>query len=135
MILVPWLPLGKLRALPGETEDFSSRSFDKTSFPILVLGEWVPWVDISETKKNVVVKAELPGLEAKDIKVSISGDVLTIKGEKKREKDETYEHYYYCERYFGSFYRSFPLPESVQGDKVNETFKNGILKITFPKTE
>ena len=135
MKLVPWRPFGELRTFRRKTENFWSRSFDETPFPRLVLGEWVPWVDISETKENVVVKAELPGLEAKDIKVSTSGNVLTIKGEKKREEHEGDEHYHYCERYCGPFYRSFRLPVGVQGDKVKTSFKNGVLKITLPKTE
>ena len=90
-------------------------------------------MDISETKGHVVVKAELPGLEAKDINVSISGDILTIKGEKEKEEEEKDEHYHYCERYCGLFHRSFRLPVAVQSDKVEETFKNGVLKITLPK--
>lgn len=135
MKLVPWGPFGELRMFRRKTENSWSRSFDETPFPRLVLGEWVPWVDISETKENVVVRTELPGLEAKDIKVSTSGNVLTIKGEKKREEHEGDEHYHYCERYCGPFYRSFRLPVGVQGDKVEQAFKKGILKITLPKAE
>ena len=134
MKLVPWRPFGELRTLRREMEHSSSRSFDNTPFPRLVLGEWVPWVNISETKENVVIKAELPGLEATDIRVSTEENVLTIKGEKNREKHERDEHYHYCERYCGFFHRSFRFPVSVQSDKIEETFKNGILKITLPKS-
>ena len=134
MKLVPWRPLGELRTLRREMEHSSSRSFDDTPFPRLVLGEWVPWVDISETKESVVVKAELPGLEVKDIRVSTEENVLTIKGEKKREEQERDGHYHYCERYSGPFHRSFRLPVCVQSDKIEETFKNGVLKITLPKS-
>jgi HSP20 family protein len=81
-----------------------------------------------------VVKAELPGLEAKDIRVSTEENVLTIKGEKKREEQEGDEHYHYCERYSGPFHRSLRLPVGVQSDKIEETFKNGVLKITLPKS-
>ncbi len=94
----------------------------------------MPWVDISETKESVVVKAELPGLEVKDIRVSTEENVLTIKGEKKRKDQEKDEHYHYCERYCGFFHRSFRLPVSVQSDKIEETFQNGVLKITLPKS-
>ena len=135
MELVPWEPFGELRTLRRETEDFWSRSFDEPPFPRLVLEEWVPWVDISETKGNFVVKAELPGMEAKDINVSISGNVLTIKGEKKKEQEEKDEHYLYCERYCGFFHRSFRLPVAVQSDKLERTFRNGILRVTLPKAE
>ena len=134
MKLVPWRPFGELRTLRREMEHSSSRSFDDTPFPRLVLGEWVPWVDISETKESVVVKAELPGLEVKDIRVGTEENVLTIKGEKKCEEQERDQHYYYRERYSGSFHRSFPLPVAVQSDKIEETFKNGVLKITLPKS-
>jgi HSP20 family protein len=133
MKLVPWTPFGDLSTLGRETGNSWSRSFDETPSTNLVLGQWVPWIDISETKENVVVKAELPGLEAKDLSVSIWGDVLTIKGEKKKEEKEEDEHCYYCERYCGSFYRSFRLPVSVRSDEVKETLKNGVLKVTLSK--
>jgi len=92
-------------------------------------------VDISETKDNFVVKAELPGLEAKDVNVSISGDILTIKGEKKAEEEEKDEHYHRIERYSGSFQRVFQLPIGVKGDKIEATFDKGVLKVTLPKVE
>ena len=135
MKLVPWRPFGELRTLRMEMEHSSTRLFDDTPFPRLVLGEWVPWLDILETKENVVVKAELPGLEVKDIQVSTEGNVLTIKGEKKGEEQERDEHYHYCERWSGAFHRSFHLPVGVQSDRIEETFKNGVLKITLPKAE
>ena len=97
--------------------------------------EWLPSVDISETKKNFIVKAELPGLDAKDVNVSLSGDLLTIKGEKKKEEEEKDEHHHYVERCSGSFQRSFQLPTSVKGDKVEAAFDKGVLKITVPKAE
>jgi HSP20 family protein len=97
--------------------------------------QWWPSVDVSETKDNLVVKAELPGLEAKDVDVSISWDVLTIKGEKKKEEEEKDGHHHYVERYYGSLQRSFQLPSSVQPDKVEATFDKGILRVTLPKVE
>jgi HSP20 family protein len=96
---------------------------------------WLPSVDISETKDNFVVKAELPGLEAKDINVSISGDVLTIKGEKKTEEEEKDEHYHCVERYSGSFQRVFQLPSGVKTDMIEATFDKGVLRVTLPKVE
>jgi len=98
-------------------------------------GEWSPSVDVSETEDKLVVSAELPGLEAKDVNVSISGDLLIIKGEKKKEKEEKDEHHHYIERYAGSFQRSFRLPVAIQCDKVEASFKKGVLKITLPKSE
>jgi HSP20 family protein len=96
---------------------------------------WLPSVDISETKDNFVVKAELPGLEAKDVNVSISGDVLTIKGEKKTEEEEKDEHYHCVERYSGSFQRVFQLPSGVKTDMIEATFDKGVLIVTLPKVE
>lgn len=92
-------------------------------------------MDISETDGKVQVKAELPGLEAKDIDVDVSGDVLTLGGEKKMEEEQKDERYYYRERYAGSFQRSFRLPSGVESDKVDAEFKNGVLTINIPKSE
>lgn len=94
----------------------------------------MPLVDISETKESLLVKAELPGLEANDLDVCIAGDLLTIKGEKKKEEKETREHYRWVERYSGSFQRSIFLPVRVEGDKIEATFDKGVLTITVPKT-
>ncbi|MCK4391183.1 MAG: Hsp20/alpha crystallin family protein [Desulfobacterales bacterium] len=135
MEITPWRPFGELSTLRREMDTLWNRFFGETRFPKVFAQEWMPSVDISETKENLVAKVELPGLEAKDIDISISGDVLTVRGEKKREKEKKEEHYHYRERYSGSFQRSFRLPVGVQGDKVDATFKNGVLKITLPKAE
>ncbi len=92
---------------------------------------WFPAADINDNEKEVIVTAELPGLSPDDVDIKASGDILTIRGEKKsEEKDDT--HY---ERYFGSFERSFQLPSEVNSDKADATFKNGVLKIKLPKSE
>ena len=92
-------------------------------------------VDISETEDKILIKAELPGLDTKDVNVSISGDILIIKGEKKKEEEEKDEHHHYIERYSGSFQRSFRLPVNIQTDKVKADFDKGVLKVTLPKAE
>ncbi len=97
--------------------------------------EWLPALDVSETKDEIVVKAEVPGMEAKDIDISLSGDVLTIKGQKKQEKKQKDENYHMSERSYGAFFRSVRLPQEVQGDKVAAQYKDGVLKITLPKSE
>jgi HSP20 family protein len=97
--------------------------------------EWTPSADISETKDAVIVKAELPGLEAKDIEVTLSGNLLTLRGERKAEKEENTEQRHYAEMYYGEFQRSFQLPANIQENKVTTAFDKGVLKITFPKTE
>lgn len=99
------------------------------------MGEWLPSLDLSETKNDIVVKAELPGIDTKDIDISLTNDVLSIKGEKKQEKEEKEEDYHFVERSYGSFTRSIRLPRDVQSDKISASYKNGVLKITLPKSE
>jgi HSP20 family protein len=96
---------------------------------------WSPSVDIAETNGSVTITAELPGLEAKDIDVDVSGDILTLRGEKKLDKEKKEERYYCRERYHGTFQRSFRLPPGVQSDHVDAKFKNGVLTIDIPKSE
>jgi len=97
--------------------------------------EWLPSLDVAETKNEIVVKAEVPGLEPKDIDISLSDGLLTIKGEKKQEREEKEENYHLVERSYGSFTRSIRLPNEVQSDKINASYKNGVLKVVLPKSE
>jgi HSP20 family protein len=94
-----------------------------------------PKMDVSETDKDFKVTAELPGMDEKDIDVSISNEVLTIKGEKKAEKEEKKPNYYRMERSYGTFQRSIPLPMEVEKDQVQASFKKGVLSIVLPKSE
>jgi HSP20 family protein len=98
------------------------------------LGEWTPAIDIFETGDMVIVKAEVPGIEPKDIQVTLNNQLLTIAGEKKFEKQEKDEKFYRMERSSGSFARSIHIPIAVDAGKVLATFKNGLLKIELPKT-
>jgi HSP20 family protein len=97
-------------------------------------GGGVPAVDISEKEKEYEVTAELPGMEEKDIDVKFADGMLTIKGEKKEEKKEKKKDFYLSERRYGSFQRSFQVPEGVDTDKIEASFKNGVLTVTLPKT-
>jgi HSP20 family protein len=97
-------------------------------------GEWAPSLDISETKDALVVKAEVPGVDPKDIEISLRGDYLTVRGEKRHEKEEKDEKYHRVERSYGSFMRAVQLPAATDANKVTATFKNGLLTITLPKT-
>lgn len=94
-----------------------------------------PPLDVSETDENIIVKAEVPGIEPKDIDISISGDNLTIKGEKKGEKEEKGKNYHFVERSYGSFSRTIALPAPVKFEQVKAEYKKGILEITLPKSE
>lgn len=135
MELVPWRPFGEPSSFRGEMDRLWDKFFGERPFVRAFTEEWAPSVDISETEDKLLIKAELPGLEAKDVNVSISGDLLTIKGEKKKEEEEKDEHHHCVERYSGSFQRSFRLPVNVQADKVEAAFDKGVLQVTLPKVE
>ncbi|HYA90528.1 MAG TPA: Hsp20/alpha crystallin family protein [Thermodesulfobacteriota bacterium] len=98
-------------------------------------GEWLPSLDLAETDNELVVKAELPGMDSKDIDISLSDGMLTIKGEKKQEKEEKKSDYHFIERSYGAFTRSIRLPKQVQREKISASYKNGLLRITLPKSE
>jgi HSP20 family protein len=97
--------------------------------------EWLPAIDVTETKNEIVVNAEIPGMDPKEIDISLSKGTLTIKGEKKQELDEKEENYHLIERRYGSFARSITLSEGVESDKISASYKDGVLKITLPKSE
>jgi HSP20 family protein len=93
-----------------------------------------PAADVVETEKAYEITAELPGIDQKNIEVNVASGGITIKGEKKEETEEKKKDYYVSERRYGSFQRYFGLPEGVDPDKIEATFKNGVLKVTLPKT-
>jgi HSP20 family protein len=93
----------------------------------------VPRIDVKETDKEIVIAAELPGAEEKDISLTLQNGILTLQGEKKIEYDEEKENYRMMERSYGSFQRSLRLPDTVDEDKVDARFENGLLKVTLPK--
>ncbi len=99
----------------------------------LVSGLWSPSVDIYETEQELVLTAEVPGIEDKNIEIKIEDNTLTLKGERKFEKETEEESYHRIERAYGSFYRSFSLPSHIDQDKVEAEHENGVLKITMPK--
>lgn len=135
MDIVPWKSFGEISRLRREMDDLFNRIFGETSLSKIGLGKWQPLVDISETNTDVIVKAELPGIDAKDVDVSITGDRLTIKGEKQQEKEEKEENRYRSERFYGTYERVIDLPASIVENKTEATFDKGILTITLPKVE
>jgi HSP20 family protein len=115
-------------------DPFSMRPFEKFArMGTTGWGSFNPDVDISETDKEIKLEAELPGLDENDLDISISNDVLTIKGEKHDQSERKDQNYYYAERSYGSFSRQFSLPAAVNEDKIEATFKKGVLTITLPK--
>ncbi len=138
--LTAWKPFKNL--IPTEFEHMRREmdrlwdSFTKTGAKRRDGGEqWTPSLDVAETKSDVIVKAEIPGMDPKDIEISLSQGVLTIKGEKKQESEEKEEDYRLVERSYGSFTRSIQLPTEIQEDKINASYKNGVLKVILPKSE
>jgi HSP20 family protein len=111
------------------------RFFGDRTVPDFLSGEWVPSVDISEAKDKIVIEADLPGFQTKDVEVYITGNILTIKGEKAKVKKEKEEHCYRSERCRGSFQRTLSLPVEVKVNKAEATFENGVLRILLPKVE
>jgi HSP20 family protein len=98
-------------------------------------GAWAPPVDIYEKNGNIVVKAELPGVDPKDVDVRIENNTLTIRGERKVDDEVKQEHYHRVERSYGSFTRSFSLPSVLDQEKIKAEFKDGVLQVTLPKHE
>jgi len=94
----------------------------------------LPRADVAETDAAILVSVELPGMDEKDIEVSLSGEVLTLRGEKKAEREEDHKGLYLSERIYGAFYRAIPIPGQVDADKVAAQFRNGVLTITLPRT-
>jgi HSP20 family protein len=99
------------------------------------LAEWVPPVDITEDEKEYIIRVELPGVEKDEVKVTVEGGVLSITGEREAEKDEKDKKYHRIERSYGSFIRSFAVPEGAASDKVSAEFKDGVLSVRIPKDE
>jgi HSP20 family protein len=101
----------------------------------LTVAEWSPLVDIEESEKEYLVKAELPEIKKDDVKVTVENGVLTIAGERKFEKEEKGKKYHRIERSYGTFVRSFMLPEDVDGTNVSAEYKDGVLHVHLPKAE
>jgi len=129
--IIPWRPFHALEEMQRGLDDFWSWPMIRR-FPFDG-GEFMPAIDMYEKNNQYVVKAELPGLEEKDVDVSVVGDRLTIKGEKKTESEVNEEDYYRSERTYGSFFRSIDLPDDADADKVAANFDNGVLEIDIPK--
>jgi HSP20 family protein len=115
----------------GLFDDLFGRS-SSDSWPALS-GRFMPQTEVSESEKEVRISAELPGLDEKDIEVTVAGPLLTIKGEKKAEKEEKNGGYWRSERSYGYFERAVHLPAGIDPQKARATFKQGVLKVTFPK--
>jgi HSP20 family protein len=135
--LEPFRPDRALTTLEHEMERFMDGFFGRR-FRRFHAGQWAavfPEIEMYDQKDEVIVKAEVPGLEKAGVQVTIDGEVLTIKGERKREREVKEEDYYCSERSYGAFSRSIELPVAVRRDKITATLTNGVLQIRLPKAE
>ena len=134
MTLVKWTP--RPMNISNDFDDMFRTVFHSDlKYPLKTKPNWKPEIDIKESDNLFQIKADIPGLTKKDIKVSLKGDQLTISGERKKISDNENDHYHYRERSIGKFKRSFNLPESINKDKIQASFKNGILSIELEKHE
>jgi HSP20 family protein len=131
MSLIKWDPFRELNTLHERLGGLLGKEWDAP----VSMAAWNPSADIFENDNEIVVKAELPGLNAKDIEVRLENNVLTLKGERRFEKEAKEENYHRVEREYGTFCRSFSLPVMVNEDKVTAEYKDGLLKIVLPKKE
>jgi len=138
MALIPYrgrrMPATTLSSLRDEMNDLFNRFWSTASEPF-GLAEWSPALDVSETDDAVLVHAEIPGIDPKDLDISVVGDTLTVRGEKTDETEQSGRNYHRVERRYGSFTRSLALPAAVDADHVTATAKQGVLEIRLPKKE
>ena len=136
MPIVRWEPIRDLlstqRGFDRLFREGFSPVFDETE---VSTRSWAPPVDIFETENDIVLKAELPGIDPKDVEVRVEDNTLYLKGERKYEKEVNDKNYHRVERSYGSFARSFSLPNSIDADKVKAEYKDGLLTLTMPKRE
>ena len=137
MAIIRWDPFRDMVTLREKMnrmfEDiFSQRSGEGKE---MVTCSWAPAVDIFETEKELVLSAEIPGIDEKDIEIKVEDNTLSLKGERKFEKETKEENYHRLERSYGSFFRAFTLPNSIDPERIQAAHENGVLKITMPKRE
>ena len=137
MELVRWNPIRDMFSL----RNHMNRAFGDFYFPTnreegdLPMWNWNPVVDVYDNDDNIVLKAEIPGIDKKDIEIDVKGRVLTLKGERSSDNEVKEDNYYRRERCFGKFERAFNLPVNVELDKIKANYKDGVLEIEIPKPE
>ena len=133
--IIPWRPFSELEEMERRFGDIFSRPFLPSVWrriPTVEMG-WAPAIEVFEKEDKFVVKAELPGMKEEDIDISVLGDTLTIKGERKAESEVKEEDYYCCERSYGSFSRSIAVPSNVDAKKIEASYEDGVLEVSLPK--
>lgn len=131
-----WDPFVETADLHGKMEQIFGEFFGPTPFRMAATeAVWSPLVDVHEAKENILLHVELPGVKQEEIQVSIEGDTLTLKGERKREAEVKQDQYHRIERSYGRFERSILLPSVVDSNRVKATYRDGVLEIQLPKKE
>jgi HSP20 family protein len=135
MNLVKWNPFRELEYVSNRLNSLFGRMPAGIETGQLSMADWTPSVDISETDAAYLIKAEIPEVGKEDVKVTVQNGMLTISGERKQEKEEKNRKFHRIERCYGSFTRSFRVPEDADANTVKAEFKDGMLNITLPKSE
>jgi HSP20 family protein len=137
MTLVRWDPFRELEDMSERLNRMFSRPAvtAKNGKESLTVADWIPTVDISETDGEYVIKAELPDVKKEDVKITLEDGVLTLTGERRQEKEEKSTKYHRVERSYGSFVRSFSLPDLIDETKVKAEYRDGMLNLHLPKSE
>jgi HSP20 family protein len=135
MTLVRYEPLNLLNQLQREVNRLFDTSRVGNEESGLMASDWAPAVDIKEENDRFVIQADVPGVDPKDIDITMEKGVLTLKGQRVSESQEETEKYKRVERVRGTFMRRFSLPDTVEADKINAKFKDGVLEVTVPKGE
>ena len=129
-----WSPQQNLDSIHSQLSRFLE-PFTRMADEDLVSGSWVPPVDVAETQEKIIVRAELPGMSQEDIQIEFENGLLTLKGERKLEKETPGVTYHRVERAYGNFIRSFTLPRTVDAERIAATYREGVLEIEVPKKE
>ena len=135
MNLVKWNPFRELEDVSNRLNNLFGRLPVTAQTGGEILTDWAPMVDISETDTAYLIKGEIPGVKREDVKVTIEDDMITMRGERHQEKEDKGEKYHRIERRYGSFMRSFRLPDDADESGIKAEFKDGLINITLPKSE
>ncbi len=144
MSLIRWTPARDVQTFPSDVMNMQreiNRMFDsffRGGLPddeAFVASDWIPAVDISEHDTEYLVKLELPGVSKDDVKITMQNNILTVRGEKRKEKESKGSNYHRVERSYGAFQRNFTLPSTVRADRIDASYSDGILTIVLPKAE
>lgn len=133
--LIPWRnPMSMLSPMRQDWDDMFQRFFGNAEEgSTTALASWAPQVDVEETSDAMLVKADLPGVDPKDIEISVHERMLTLRGDKKEEREDKQKNYHRIERFAGSFFRTIPLPVEADLEKISASSSKGVVTVTIPK--